>query len=1478
MPNRNDSYDRLLRQALHRIETLERELAAARGADAGREPIAIVGMGCRFPGAPDVAGYWRLLTEGGDAITEVPPDRWDIDAYYDPDPDAPGKMSTRAGGFVGGPAEFDAALFGISAKEADSIDPQQRLLLEVAWEALEDAAIPVRAVPAETGVFVGISNVDYREAMVGAGAQRLDGYFGSGTTTSTASGRLSYFLGATGPALSVDTACSSSAVAIHLAVQNLRAGLCDSALAGGVNRIITPHETISLSKARMMSPDGRCKPFAAAADGYVRGEGCGVLVLRRLSDAERDGNRVLAVVRGTATNQDGHRSGLTVPHGPSQQAVIRAALADGGVAPESVGYVEAHGTGTALGDPIEMAALGAVFGAHPLVVGSVKANIGHLESAAGIAGVIKAVLCVRHGMIPPTLHFDTPNPLIDWDGLPVRVPTELREWSSEGPRVAGVSSFGFSGTNCHVIVEGVPARSAPVLSDDRPAHLLALSGATPEALARGAERMAEFLRGGVDPAQVCFTANSGRSHLTHRRCVVGESAGELADLLAGPDAVRGESAAVAPEVAFLFTGQGAQYPGMGRELYRTQPTFRRAIDACAEILDPLLGRDLVGLLNSESGELDSTGRTQPALFALEYALAELWRSWGVEPSVLLGHSVGELVAACVAGVFSLEDGLRLVAERGRLMQGLPAGGVMVSLRGAPEVVRQVVRDYPLVAVAAINGPQEVVISGDRRQVEAAVAELVRVGLTGRELRVSHAFHSPLMSSIATPLAEAAGRITYAMPRIPLISNVTGELAGAQVCDPEYWVRHAMAPVLFADGLGAAYAAGARAFVEIGPRPVLLGLGRGILPDDVVRLPSLRPDREWAELLGSLAALHVRGVPVDWSAFDGDYRRGREFVAIPSYPFQRERHWFAADSASSDGWLVRTRWAPVDAEPAAVSTESGWVIVCGDDDFAERLALAVDADVSIVGGPGEVARLSARRVVFLADTGAAELPDRVERLTGRLLELVAVLAKSTTPVRLSVVTRGAHVIVPDDRPDPAHTALWGLVRTIAAEYPELAVTAVDFGADPADPDARLLDLANWQGAVRAGVRYAPVLTTGTEPSASMPGSSVRSDGSYLVTGGSGGLGLVVARRLAELGAGCVVLASRSGAVAAEAIAEIRGLGTLVQVVAGDVRVEADVRRMVRTCTDTLPLRGVVHAAGVLDDGPLEDQSPTRIAGVLGPKVRGAWLLDRATRGSSLDFFVAYSSLASLLPTYGSGGYGAANAFLDGLMALRRAQDLPGLAINWGPWAEIGMAAGESAQYEAIGLRTIAPRDGGELAMRLATGPASEAAIGVIPADWGKLARSLIGLVPAGYLTDLAGPQQVAVVAPTLLRELAAAADQREFLDEQVGRILRDVLRSRTPIGPRQGFASLGMDSLLAVEFSERLSVAFEVPLAAIAAFSYPTLEEMVAHLAAELGIDERVAAAEPALSPDHPAPPEPAGASAAELIARAAAKFRQHQNS
>jgi acyl transferase domain-containing protein/SAM-dependent methyltransferase len=879
------------------------------------EPIAIVGIGMRLPGGVhDESSLWEMLANGVDAISEIPHDRWDPEAYYDLDPDKPGKMNTRHGAFLKGVDLFDAEFFGVSPREAVSMDPQHRLLMETAWEALENAAIsPERLAGTQTGVFVGYGNSDYWRLIYG-NKERIDAYSALGNAFSVAAGRLSYFLGVHGPSMTVDTACSASLVAAHLACHSLRSGECTLALAAGVNLILSPEVNINFSKSRMLAPDGRCKTFDAGADGYVRGEGCGVVILKTLSAAQADGNRILAVIRGSAVNQDGRSGGLTAPNGPAQETVIRAALAAAGVAPHEVGYLEAHGTGTSLGDPIEVRAACAVLckdrpPEFPLAIGSVKTNIGHLEAAAGVAGLLKVVLALQKRQIPPHLHLQEKSPYIDWSSLPIVVPTTLTPWLPvNGRRIAGLSSFGFCGTNAHFILEESPEMIRQRAAIERPVHLLALSGKSDKALNELAHEICAHLKGAdADTlADICFTANAGRSHFTHRLTVLGENTEQVRNGLTAflghepvGNGVFGETTSLSsPPVAFMFTGQGSQYIGMGRELYNTSPTFRRVMDRCDEILRPHLERPLLSVLYPETGDvpvLDQTSYTQPALFATEYALAALWRSWGVQPAYVMGHSVGEYVAACVAGVFSLEDGLRLIAERGRLMQSLPAGGRMAAVFAERQHVESAIASSNAVSIAAFNGPEIVVISGDGNQVESILERLSKDGIRSKDLLVSHAFHSPLMNSILDKLEKAAANVNFSNPTAGFVSNVTGELADAGLIGrADYWRRHAREPVQFAMAVRTIEEQGVKIFLELGPNPVLLGMARRCLKEgEQLWLPSLRAGQgEWRQMFDSLQALYVAGADIDWAGVDRDYPRRR--VALPTYPFQRRRYWLEED--------------------------------------------------------------------------------------------------------------------------------------------------------------------------------------------------------------------------------------------------------------------------------------------------------------------------------------------------------------------------------------------------------------------------------------------------------------------------------------------------------------------------------------------------------------------------------------------------------
>jgi acyl transferase domain-containing protein/NADPH:quinone reductase-like Zn-dependent oxidoreductase/NAD(P)-dependent dehydrogenase (short-subunit alcohol dehydrogenase family)/acyl carrier protein len=900
-----------LKRALLAIEELQAKLDTVE--KKRHEPIAIIGIGCRIPGgANDPEEFWQLLREGRSGIREIPPDRWDASAYYDPDPDVPGKIATSFGAFLDQVDRFEPQFFEIAPREALTMDPQQRLLLEVSWEALENAGqSPVKLHYTRTGVYIGVCSNDYAQLLLEAGNPALvDMYYASGIAHSIASGRLSYVLGLQGPSISVDTACSSSLVAVHLACQGLRNGECRLALAGGVNVILSPEIFSALSRARMLAADGKCKTFDAAADGFVRGEGCAVVVLKRLEDAVADGDRILALIRGSAVNQDGPSSGLTAPNGPSQESVLRDALANAAVNPQDVSYIEAHGTGTALGDPIEVQALGAVFGpgrdaAAPLLIGSLKTNVGHLEAAAGVSGLVKVALSLQHREIPQHLHFHQPSPHIPWDRLPVKVASTREAWEPlHGKRIAGVSSFGFSGTNAHVVLEEAPTVSPKRSTIERPLHLLTLSARTEPALLTLIERYAQHLEFGeqVQVADLCHTANVGRAHLTHRLALTTTDAETMVGKLREGGSNKTSQGLIRgfyeetdrPKIAFLFTGQGSQYVGMGRRLYETSPTFARALNRCDAALRKSLGRSILEVLypaDAVSSPLGETQFTQPALFAIEYALSELWRSWGVQPTFVLGHSVGEYVAACVAGVFSLEDGLALIAERARLMQAQPSGGRMAAVMAPVEVVEQALRQLAgSVSIAALNGPRQTVISGSGAQVKALLAQFSEAGIQFRELAVSHAFHSPLMIPTLEPFERAASKVAFSAPRLRVISNLTGQVASAaQISQPAYWRRHIRETVQYAASMQTLADAGCKVFLEIGPNPVLLGLGRGCVdPDGALWLKSMRSGRDdWAELLASLSQLYVHGVDIDWAGFDRDYPRHK--VSLPTYPFQRERY-------------------------------------------------------------------------------------------------------------------------------------------------------------------------------------------------------------------------------------------------------------------------------------------------------------------------------------------------------------------------------------------------------------------------------------------------------------------------------------------------------------------------------------------------------------------------------------------------------------
>ncbi len=910
-------------------------MTAARG-------FAMLGYALRFPGAADVGEFWQLMADGREAVSVVPTDRWDADEFYDPDPDAPGKMVARRAGFVDDVSGFDAPFFGVSAREAMFMDPQHRLLLETTWSAIEHAGMaPSALAGTPTGVFMGLSTHEFAGMIVRLSRlEDIDFYSGTGCSPAAGAGRISFRLGLKGPAIVVDTACSSSLVALHQACQALDSGDCDLALVGGVNVILTPIPMINFSRARMLAPDGRCKTFDAAADGYVRGEGCGVVVLKRIDDARRDGDWIRAVVRGTAVNQDGASGGLTVPNGVAQQQVIATALRRAGIEAADVDYLEAHGTGTSLGDPIEVQAAGAVFGQgrdsdRPLLIGSVKTNIGHLEAAAGVAGLIKVALALEHEMLPKHLHFTEPSPYIPWDRLPVRVVDEATVWQRNGrPRIAGVSSFGFSGTNAHVVVEeapGVDSAADPGADRARGGYqLLPLSARTPEALAMLASRYRDWMDANPDVtlADICATAGAGRSHFEHRAALVVDSRGRARRLLGAlheerpaPGLTRGSSGD-RPKTAWLFPGQGSQFPGMARTLFDSEPVFRATMQQCAEVLDGVLPRSLLEVTFDTGPDAEEALRNtvfaQPSLFAVEMALARLWQSWGIRPDVVMGHSVGQYAAACVAGVFGIEDGARLIAERGRLFGTLPSGGRMVAVFADADKVEQCAAEYPRLSVAAYNGASTV-LSGPGEDAESAAAAFTDAGIRCEWLHTSHAFHSALLEPALDEFESYAANLDYSSPQLTLVCNRTGEvLTGRSRLDAPYWRRHARQPVRFADSVVALADQGCAVLMELGPQPILTAAAMQAWPDTAPTpqtIASLRRGTDDARCLTeALAAVYVSGHRLDFTA---RCARPKRPVDLPTYPFQHRTYWFPAYTAPELNSRARAgaSW-PGDSEPVA----------------------------------------------------------------------------------------------------------------------------------------------------------------------------------------------------------------------------------------------------------------------------------------------------------------------------------------------------------------------------------------------------------------------------------------------------------------------------------------------------------------------------------------------------------------------------------
>jgi len=1805
------------------------------------EPLAIVGMSCRFPKANNSQEFWELLARGENAIGPIPEGRWDMSKYYDPDPDAPGKMYVTQGGFIDQIDQFDADFFGISPREASYLDPQQRLLLEQSWLALEDAGIDLPELKnCVTSVFVGISGSDYAQQLLHQNQSQINAYIGTGNSASTASGRLSYFLGLEGTTASIDTACSSSLSALHFAAENLNQKESDIAIVAGVNIILSPEITINCCKAHMLAPDGQCKTFDDSADGYVRSEGCGVIILKRLSDALAAGDTIHAVIRGTAINHDGHTSGLTVPNGFKQQMVIRHALDNAGLKPSDIDYVEVHGTGTPLGDPIEVRALTEVFKeSHnkqsPLQIGSVKTNIGHLEAASGMAGLIKVILGLKYQQIPAHLNCKNPNHHLDWATLPISITTATQEWvSTRGKRRAGVSSFGFSGTNAHVIVEEAPTISSQAHSEypHKAPQVVVLSARNDQALKELTQSYESLLQKQLDNwLDIDYATQTRRHHFEHRLAFISENAGHAQRVLhefiatgSSPDLFLGKKNSTAsPTIAMLFTGQGSQYLGMGHALYENEPVFKSIIDRCDVIFQrihkgaPTLTEALYG---DQTQLINQTAYTQPALFATEMALYCMWSSWGIHPHALLGHSVGEYAAACAARIFNIEDGMTLVTHRGRLMQALPATGKMAVVLANKDMVETLVAPYAAtVSVAAYNGMSNTVISGLDADVDHICALAQRGGIATKPLTVSHAFHSPLMRTMVDEFKAIAASINYHKAQYILISNLTGEpiksMSKQQWID--YWSEHVLAPVQFHQGMQALQQQGCTTFLEIGPAPVLTAMGKHCIEVDSEKqtwLTSLKPKAEDEQtILTTLAQLYTMGVDVDWKRVN-PYRPSKH-IALPAYPFQRQRYWFEQsavhpathanlaqaypnanqhpllgqrllllgskeiryqhilhqdqpaylkDQTSYQQQIVpesailsmvweAARRLPLNQEnvflhnialveplllpeagrliqliiyplqnsgypfsvvsmPANQLNESPQGselgIVCATGDIIESSTqsnarsqqlvnlqafqqdahqpvtiagfyqemrrrgidqsadsafkvvrdLWVQADTTVLGRlaltekmqseaeqyqihptlldgalqtllvllsnkhTNDVLRPVAFKNMWFSQSLDHELwtlarnfslkqnevhvdmqfLDKEGRLIGEISELklhlvssvhlakdrlpivrdwlyqiawqrqemlnavvdstnkqstdywLVLSSKDTSEVQrqfelanqrciaqrikptvagnfdsaqpsaysmfetlfnsadphalckgilyladlevnpadlrgenfqaiqqdicsdvlalvqtitrhsrfnhapLMLITRGSQSLTEQESPNLTYTTLWGLSGVIANEYPELRCTRLDLDPDQPGSYADLIHELHVfttnkvpyenQIAYRKDERYLARLQH-IEPSQQIeqPQPIVNDTSTYLITGGLGALGLVIAEWFIQQGAQHLLLTSRHepSEHALRTIERLNRNGAQIQCVLADVARTDDVRRIVSVIEQSMPpLKGIIHAAGVLKDGLLDQQQRNYFDEVMAPKVAGAWNIHQATQHMSLDFFIHFSSIATVFGATGQGNYAAANAFLDGLSHYRRSRGLTCQSINWGPWAENGMANNLQARFRQLGMIALSNREGLEALESIMRSKSTQTS--VMPINWDVFYEAVNGDTVPLMLRDIWRNGQVAsqvskpVQERDFLQQLGTAPIQQRdslMIAQIAVQFAKVVGLNSKDIEVQKQFSQFGLDSLMVLELRNRLNKALNCSIPMSAFLDYPTVEQLAKFMLELMGISK-----------------------------------------
>ncbi|CKP27902.1 phenolpthiocerol synthesis type-I polyketide synthase PPSB [Mycobacterium tuberculosis] len=1465
------------------------------------EPVAVVGIGCRFPG--DVDGpesFWDFLVAGRNAISTVPADRWDAEAFYHPDPLTPGRMTTKWGGFVPDVAGFDAEFFGITPREAAAMDPQQRMLLEVAWEALEHAGIPPDSLGGtRTAVMMGVYFNEY-QSMLAASPQNVDAYSGTGNAHSITVGRISYLLGLRGPAVAVDTACSSSLVAVHLACQSLRLRETDLALAGGVSITLRPETQIAISAWGLLSPQGRCAAFDAAADGFVRGEGAGVVVLKRLTDAVRDGDQVLAVVRGSAVNQDGRSNGVTAPNTAAQCDVIADALRSGDVAPDSVNYVEAHGTGTVLGDPIEFEALAATYGhgGDACALGAVKTNIGHLEAAAGIAGFIKATLAVQRATIPPNLHFSQWNPAIDAASTRFFVPTQNSPWpTAEGPRRAAVSSFGLGGTNAHVIIEQ-GSELAPVSEggEDTGVSTLVVTGKTAQRMAATAQVLADWMEGPgaeVAVADVAHTVNHHRARqATFGTVVARDRAQAIAGLRAlaagqhAPGVVSHQDGSPGPGTVFVYSGRGSQWAGMGRQLLADEPAFAAAVAELEPVFVEQAGFSLRDVI-ATGKELVGIEQIQLGLIGMQLTLTELWRSYGVQPDLVIGHSMGEVAAAVVAGALTPAEGLRVTATRARLMAPLSGQGGMALLGLDAAATEALIADYPQVTVGIYNSPRQTVIAGPTEQIDELIARVRAQNRFASRVNIEVAPHNPAMDALQPAMRSELADLTPRTPTIGIISTTYADLHTQPIFDAEHWATNMRNPVRFQQAIASAGSGADGAyhtFIEISAHPLLTQAIADTLED------AHRPTKSAAKYLsiGTLQRDADDTVTFRTNLYTADIAHPphpcpppEPHPTIPTTPWQHTHHWIAtthpstaapedpgsnkvvvngqstSESRALEDWCHQRAWPIRPAVSADPPSTAAWLVVA-DNELCHELARAADSRVdslsppALAAGSDPAALLDALRGVdnvLYAPPVPGELLDiesayQVFHATRRLAAaMVASSATAISPPKLFIMTRNAQPISEGDRANPGHAVLWGLGRSLALEHPEIWGGIIDLDDSmPAELAVRhVLTAAHGtdgedQVVYRSGARHVPRLQRRT-----LPGKPVtlNADASQLVIGATGNIGPHLIRQLARMGAKTIVAMARKPGALDELTQCLAATGTDLIAVAADATDPAAMQTLFdRFGTELPPLEGIYLAAFAGRPALLSEMTDDDVTTMFRPKLDALALLHRRSLKSPVRHFVLFSSVSGLLGSRWLAHYTATSAFLDSFAGARRTMGLPATVVDWGLWKSLADVQKDATQISAeSGLQPMAD-EVAIGALPLVMNPDAAVATVVVAADWPLLAAAYRTRGALRIVDDLLpAPEDVGKGESEFRTSLRScpAEKRRDMLFDHVGALAATVMGMppTEPLDPSAGFFQLGMDSLMSVTLQRALSESLGEFLPASVVFDYPTVYSLTDYLATVL---------------------------------------------